>query len=118
MTQWVKSTHSGAPVDPSKPEGVAWTIVHVTPPVGVDCDIVPVVDADGKAFLQMMPRTVGPHGFYGCAICEQMHPVGTEGCPLAQHDTQQWWTGPLETEDGTIRLLVTERLTAYCGRFL
>lgn len=69
--------------------------VHPTPP---GTQVVVVVDADGPHLWGVNPLDdlAGDGVTRGCAVCEQLHPVETEGCPLADGPTETVCFGPYE----------------------
>ena len=75
----------------------------VITPVFGEYDLMPVIHGDGRPQVGILPRCVGPQPVWGCAVCEQWHPLKVKSCPLAAGPTKQVYMGPIETEEeGTI----------------
>jgi hypothetical protein len=69
-------------------------VVH---PIASDDGLIAVVGGHGEPRMFVVPRDAALRGFpqvWGCAICEQFHPIEVKGCPLVGYPAKDVTLGP------------------------
>jgi hypothetical protein len=64
-----------------------------------------VIESDGQASIERVRQTIGNHGLYGCAICEQIHRLPVAACPLSMVTRRNVLLDPCEMVAGEMVLL-------------
>lgn len=98
----------GPLLDPDDPKRGRYNVVELLP-LWQPCDLVPVVGFVVE--VRAVPRSIGPHTFWPCAICEQFHPNEIKSCPLTLGSVpvEERVLGPYETDQGTMYFRVKVR---------
>jgi hypothetical protein len=71
--------------------------------VSSDDEMLAVVGGSGEPRMFVVPRRAALGGYpqvWGCAVCEQFHPIEVKGCPLVGYPTKDVTLGPYVV-DGT-----------------
>lgn len=79
-------------------------------------DPVPVIGPDGEGGITFLARAIYPDGFglWGCAVCEQWHPLGVSSCSLVGHPTESVAIGPIYHDGDQVTYV---RATVAAGSF-